>query len=262
MKKLIQILTLTLSGFLNAQKTDTVYVGTNKFITIHFPAEVEYHQISTSVANSLGIKSIDENLFIENLDKKLPETNLLVKTTDGKYYSFLILYSTHIKDLDIYIKKSPAWKEPESTQPANTTTVALEEKVLKMPGYIKSRNLAQSKGIKAILKGIYFQGTKLYFLFTVKNTTEVTYDISSFRFSVINSNEKTGEQTEEFPILITTPNIKSIEHGKKDIVFTLNKFTVSNDKRLIFEIFENKGDRNISFPILPKMIDNAQLIKN
>ena len=83
MKLLITLLMLGLAINTNAQLR-TLKASTDKFITVQFPAKVDFYQNSVSIHDKIGIRQVDDILFIQFLEPNVQETNLFVKTVDNK----------------------------------------------------------------------------------------------------------------------------------------------------------------------------------
>ena len=94
MIKLFTIALLFIGLEVNAQ-LQILKASTDKFITVQFPSKVDFYQNSVSIHDKVGIKQVDDILFIQFLEPNVQETNLFVKTVDNKTYN-LQGYAAHI----------------------------------------------------------------------------------------------------------------------------------------------------------------------
>lgn len=272
MKKIFStfILFILLFSLKAQQKVDTIFISTDKFVTIRFPSKIEYYQNSVSINDDIGIKSVDENLFLQYLVADVPETNLLVKTIDNNYYSFILRYSPNPHKLNYLASNNPLTPTknevfktgvpaPMVKEKETKKDESPEEKLLKEKGYLRGRNVSKKKEITIILKGIYVSSDRLYFLLNLENSSNIPLDIESYKFYITSSKGlSSSEQTSElFPISVT-PKLHTLLKGQQNIVFMFNKFTISNDKILRFEITEKGGDRNLQHKIFNHQIDDAR----
>ena len=103
------------------------------------------------------------------------------------------------------VKKAPAPKEEtiDFTEVQNENPPApIEDEVAKIgkevekkAGYIRNRNSVYSKGILAFIKGVYVSKKHIYFLFEVKNKSNIDYDIEGTFFNT-NSIKRRNENLE------------------------------------------------------------------
>lgn len=259
MIKLFSIALLLIGLEVNAQ-IQVLKASKDKFITVQFPAKVDFYQNSVSIHDKIGIRQVDDILFIQFLEPNVQETNLFVKTVDNKTYNFLLQYDDDPVDFSVRIGASDTMNESQThttSLPVNSSNIS--QKLLKESGYIKSRNISSYKNIKVILNGIYVNSNKMYVLMRIDNNSNINYDVNAFKFYITNSKGiATSEQTVDVNILGVTPDLKVLPKGKNKIVFMFDKFSVGDDKQLLFELTEKNGDRNLSFKILASLIDNAR----
>src|SRR5690554_192127 len=113
MIKLFTIALLFIGFEVNAQ-LQVLKASTDKFITVQFPSKVDFYQNSVSIHDKVGIKQVDDILFIQFLEPNVQETNLFVKTVDNKTYNFLLQYHEDPTDLTVRIGASDIMNESQS----------------------------------------------------------------------------------------------------------------------------------------------------
>src|SRR5690554_7087293 len=158
MIKLFTIALFFIGVEVNAQM-QVLKASTDKFITVQFPSKVDFYQNSVSIHDKVGIRQVDDILFIQFLEPNVQETNLFVKTVDNKTYNFLLQYDDDPLDLTVRIglNENDIKHQNPSVQ-VNSSN--LSQKLLNESGYIKSRNISSYKNIKSILKGVYVNSNK------------------------------------------------------------------------------------------------------
>ena len=97
MKRFLLLLALILSISTQAQKNDKVMqigVNNNMFVQLVFPSNVQ----STRLGNISGaqVTTTDNTIAVQTLGEMRKDTNLAVKTVDGRYYIFILTYTAAI----------------------------------------------------------------------------------------------------------------------------------------------------------------------
>ena len=113
-------------------------------------------------------------------------------------------------------------------------------------------------GIQTLLKGIYINNDLLYLHTSVRNRSDISFDIDYIRFKIID--KKVARRTamqENFIEPVRTYNRLTTVDGKATVrnVFVLPKLTLPDDKLLVVEIYEKGGARHQSF-----RIENTDLV--
>ncbi len=265
----IYLIILVLS--LNVYSQDTLFITQNKFLTIHFPKEVTFYQTSALMDESLGINTVGNSMFIQSFEE-IEETNIAVKTIDNKYYNFIINYRDDITELEKTIESSLEDIAIEKAVKELARIEELEQKkafkemydlILNDNGYLRTRNYAIKDKISILLKGTYYKDQKLYLYFELDNKTKIDFIIERLNFFVVNKKGITKSESknliEALDIYSPTDDINNLL-GKKEIIFVIDKFTLNNDKKLLLEIIESQGERNIEFDISSSIINNSKTI--
>lgn len=286
MKKVICFLSfLVFFGICFSQEPVKVLLTFNKTVHIFFPVDVYYYDV--------GIEDIlvqQKNAILKLAPKKdkFEETNLTVITVDNTCYTFLLNYSGDITELNYFITKDKgrriegALVKASDVQPTKTNKTDAPEAEKNQDsfkndsGYISTcREIikqapsfwdvgASSKKIFLALNNIYINNEKLYFVVSLGNNTNINYDIDFIKLSVVNKKKlkKSSIQEDVKEPLFVFNNITKLQANTKDhfMVFVYDKFTIPENRKLVFEMYEKKGGRNISFDILKDLIINAKPI--
>ena len=140
----------------------------------------------------------------------------------------------------------------------------IAQKIIKKNGWIKNRNSAFVRGVEGFVKGVYVGGGKVYVLIEVANRTYINYDIESISFitSPVQVNDRQIEAEEKIFSPIYAIQTESIaKKSREKLLFVFDKFTISDNKNLLFIMSEIDGERTLSLDIKPKYIVGAEYVK-
>lgn len=249
-----------------------VEVTFDKTVHILFPAEVKYVDLGSN--NLLAGKAAGaENVVRVKAAVRgfQGETNFSVITADGCFYSFNVAYADEPAQLSIEMED---WlrKNPEGSFANDRMFVKLKELggetpvlVGKIMYNIYKKNVRDLKhigskqlGMQALLKGIYVHNDLLYFHTSLRNYTNLSFDIDYIRFIVKDKKmaKRTAMQESVIEPVRTFNNLVTVD-GQATVrnVFVLPKVTIPDDKVLEIEIYERNGGRHQSY-----RIENTDLV--
>ena len=113
-------------------------------------------------------------------------------------------------------------------------------------------------GIQTLLKGIYINNDLLYLHTSLRNTSDISFDIDHIRFKVVDKKvaRRTAMQENFIEPVRTYTRLITVD-GKATVrnIFVLPKLTLPDDKLLVVEIYEKGGARHQSF-----RIENTDLV--
>lgn len=199
------------------------------------------------------------------------ETNFSVITADGCFYSFNVVYKDEPAQLSIEMED---WlrDNPEGGFAGDRMFVKLKELGGETPLVVNRimytlykknkrdiRHIGCKKyGIQTLLKGIYINNDLLYLHTSLRNTSDISFDIDHIRFKVVD--KKVAKRTamqENIIEPVRTYNRLTTVDGKATVrnIFVLPKLTLPDDKLLVVEIYEKDGARHQSF-----RIENTDLV--
>ena len=249
-----------------------IEVTFQKTVHILFPSEVKYVDLgsfdiiadkATGAENVVRIKAAVKGFE--------GETNFSVITADGCFYSFYVVY-----------KDEPAWlsiemedwlrDNPEGGIAGDRMFVKLKELGGETPLVVNRimytlykknkrdiRHIGCKKyGIQTLLKGLYINNDLLYLHTSLRNSSDISFDIDYIRFKVVD--KKVAKRTamqENFIEPVRTYNRLITVDGKATVrgIFVLPKLTLPDDKLLVVEVYEKGGARHQSF-----RIENTDLV--
>lgn len=119
--------------------------------------------------------------------------------------------------------------------------------------------------VEHCLKGIFTHNGLLYFHTEIKNLSNISYDIDYLTFKIVDKKvaKRTAIQEQIIYPLRAFNNVTQIGGGSAErSVFTLEKFTIPDDKKLVVEMHEKNGGRHQSFTVQNSDLLKAKTIKN
>lgn len=245
----------------------------DKTVHIIFPATIRYVDLGSSniIAGKAGNS---ENVLrvkaaVRNFEN---ETNMAVITEEGSYYTFNVKFADEPEKLNIEMKDF-MHDGIATNRPNNSLDIYLQELGSESPRlvYLINRSIYKNDkrlvkhigskrfGIQYLLKGIYSHNNQLYLHTSIKNSSNVPFDIDFVRMKIVD--KKLAKQTAIQEMVIhplRAYNFISTVGGNQTerTVFAIDKITIPNDKHLIIELFEKNGGRNQVF-----IIENADLLR-
>lgn len=200
------------------------------------------------------------------------ETNMSVITENGAFYTFNVKYAN--EPLLLNVEMADFIHDGESVnRPNNAMEVYLKELGSESPMLVRlimksihkenRRTVkhigSKSFGIQYLLKGLYSHKGLLYFHTELRNKSNVPFDIDFITFKIVD--KKVAKQTamqEQVLLPLRAYNYITCVAGQKSerTVFTLQKFTIPDDKQLIVEMHEKNGGRHQSF-----VVENEDLVR-
>ena len=244
----------------------------SKTVHILFPSEVRYVDLGSTDIIAGKADGVENVVRVKAAVRNFPgETNFSVITADGCFYSFNVVYKNEPAQLSIEMED---WlrKNPMGGAADDRMFVKLKELGGETPLVVNRimytlykknkrdiRHIGCKKyGIQTLLKGIYINNDLLYLHTSLRNTSDISFDIDHIRFKVVD--KKVARRTamqENIIEPVRTYNRLTTVDGKATVrnIFVLPKLTLPDDKLLVVEIYEKGGARHQSF-----RIENTDLV--
>lgn len=259
-----------------------IEAGFSKTVHILFPSPVTYIDIGSmdiiagkadGAGNVVRVKAAVRNFTTE--------TNLTVITEDGGFFSFDVHYAENptVSTIDISALKQPA-VENGSIQPEPASAegrVLLQEVGREKPATVKRvlgdiyrQNRMDVKGIRTKkygigveVLGIYVHNDVIYIHTVISNETNISFEVDARQFIVADRKlaKRTAQQQTPLDILRVCNDPTVVRgHQRQRTVFALQKFTIPDDKVLLWEIIEKNGARHQTVEIPAKELLDAKLL--
>lgn len=265
-----------------------IEAGFTKTVHILFPSPVTYIDIGSmdiiagkadGAENVVRVKAAVRNFAAE--------TNLTVITEDGGFFTFDVHYAENpaVSTLNLTVqepqpesmKKPAAVGYPQPTTPASEGRVLLREVGREKPATIKRmlsdiyrQNRTDVKGIRTKkygigveVQGIYVFNDVIYIHTCISNDTNISFEVDARHFIVADRKlaKRTAQQQTPLEILRVCNDPTVVRgHQRQRTVFALQKFTIPDDKVLLWEIIERNGARHQTVEIPAKELLEARLL--
>ena len=245
----------------------------DKTCHVIFPAAIAYVDLGS--ANIIAGKADGaENVIRVKAAKRgfKGETNMSVITEDGAYYSFNVKYAREPRILNVemadFIHDGEAVNRPNNSMNIYLKELGSESPVLvrlAMKSIWKENKRrvkhigSKSFGIQFLLKGIYTHNGLLYFHTEIKNSSNVPFDVDYITWKIVDKKvaKRTAIQEQVIQPLRTQNFVLNVAGNSNErTVWTMDKFTLPDDKCLVVELAEKNGGRHQSFTI-----ENTDLVR-
>ena len=245
----------------------------DKTCHVIFPAAIAYVDLGS--ANIIAGKADGaENVIRVKAAKRgfKGETNMSVITEDGAYYSFNVKYAREPRILNVemtdFIHDGEAVNRPNNSmniylKELGSESPVLVRLVMKSIWKENKRRVkhigSKSFGIQFLLKGIYTHNGLLYFHTEIKNTSNVPFDVDYIIWKIVDKKvaKRTAIQEQVIQPLRTQNFVMNIDGNTSErTVWTMDKFTMPDDKCLVVELAEKNGGRHQTF-----VIENTDLVR-
>ena len=251
-------------------KLDTIYANDHKNVALFFPSPIRQ-----------GV--VGSESFVFSFNRDVPqyfgllqaqpgkESNLLVITTDGMIYSYIIKYKAQISRVNYFIEKQHSIGQEASKRdtlksidlkPAAAMTLShykdFSINLLKREqhlGHLSKRRY----GIKLTTENIVFDQDELYFVFEIENKSGLDYDVN---FLEVGVESRTKGKRKSSQRILKKPLYKhqfpsKVKKGERvRLVYVLPKFSLSNNSRVIIKLQEKNGERDLELKITHRFIIN------
>ena len=257
-----------------AQETiviDTIYANDTKNVALFFPQPIRQ-----------GITGADNFIFTYNREKENylgllqakpgKESNLLVINRDGSIFSYIVVYKKNLSKFNYFIPKSGSIGNEKPIM-IDSVSVASAESGIDNTGYYYQkfssyllerkqrvgRIRKRTEDIVLSVENIVFDTEELYFVVEIKNNSTLDYDLNFLKLSIETRQKgkrKSLQCLYQEPLFKYNLPSKIKENETTRFVYVLPKFSLSNDRRVILELNEKDGERNIKLKISHRNINN------
>ena len=259
-----------------AQPLDTLYANEKMNLALFFPSEIRQ-----------GIVGADNYVFSYNKDKgqtlgllkasKGTLSNLLVITTDGNVYSYIIQYAEVLNELNRFVTLSErigdenkgeirASPERDSIPSLAIHAASIPKDLIQIekkkysPQFLQKscatllqrseqRNIVKRKdGISLGIKNFVYYEDLVFLQLELKNDSGIEYEIDDLKVAVVSGNDKhkTSYQSLTLNSQYVFKMPDKIRHGGTSrFVYVIPKFTLGNNEKLELCLSELKGNRDL-----------------
>jgi len=274
MKKYIIISALIISAFAKAQTTqilDTIYANDTKNVALFFPEPIRQ-----------GVTGADNFVFTYNREKEQyfgllqakpgKESNLLVINKNGSIFSYIVRYKSQLSKLNYFVPKASSIGNERPIVNDTTEVIKIEDSVdnktfyyTKFSSYLLDKRQRigtiqkRKEGIVLSINNIVFNKEELYFVIQIENKSTLDYDLNFLNLSIETrqkGKKKSLQKLFQEPIFKYKLPQRITEGEVVKLVYAMHKFSISNDRRLVLELNEKNGERDLKLKVSHKYINN------
>lgn len=210
----------------------TVSVGFNKTSNLIFPYAIKSVDRGSSSVIVQKAKGVENILQVKANRQGFAQTNLSVVTTDGKFYSFLLDYSSDPPLLNISV--GPSSEVVLLPEKVNASSIELAgEQVLDAASFTHVSERSQL--IQLELQSIYLKDEQMWFAFKLANGSLIPFHPGEVRFFLEDRRraKRTAVQQQEISPLYHTPIYSVDGNGWMRFACAFIPFVIPRIKRLI-----------------------------
>ena len=228
-------------------------VAVNKTTNLVFPAAIvsvdrgsENIIVQKSTAFVLRVKA--DTVFADT-------TNLTVITSDGKLYSFLVLFSASPDMLTIDLGASEQLDR-------DTSLLAVVQKVQPLRHNLYGVRYSAGK-VKLSVVGMYSTGTMLALQLSINNHSSLSFTVEKLRLRLVTTHtpkRSPVQEVEVFPLLVEPTQLK-VNYKQAALFTVLVPVSDMNARQdLHITLHEQDGDRHLRVSIASRFLFTAPLI--
>ncbi len=261
MKRLLLILAIgwACSGIGLAQAPDTLFISTSQVVHLRFGSELKYVNLGS---RNIVAKIVDGSKDFVAVKAREPfdlTTSISCLEATGAMHTFLVSYREQPQRLDIDTRSAQMGTgrgvhngtagSPEGPTFAPDTTFSFSaqtfETISTMPKELYHIG-AKDYGIEIFCDNLLIKDDILFVVFSIKNGSAVSYDLSEPRFAVESKRktkrgllyEKAVFPKNTYGVGVTAPDSTSRP------IFTFDKITLTKSQVLRAYFYERGGSRN------------------
>lgn len=245
------------------QPLQVTYAKTTNLIFPYAIKSIDKGSQDILVQKAIGVENV---LQVKAAKKAISETNLTIVTADGSLYSYVVNYSESPQILNIKVQNDNVFPNPVAVFTGDATTDAIAstaQMVNSRQGSIK-RIDDENFGVELALKGLYIRQDVMYFQLSLRNSTNLNYDIEQLRFLIRDrkkSKRTSSQENELSPIHVNGNMVKVPALSQQVLTIAVPKFTMADNKFLSIQLMEKNGGRNLSLKISNKVLMRATLLQ-
>lgn len=242
-------------------------VGFNKTTVLLFPGNIKKVDIGSPDITARTVKIGDNERILRVKANKESDfvSSLHVFTDDGRIYSFNVRFATNPRgQTQDLAKESAIATVPTILEPRHMLAAEIRDYCAAI-AHLKpktGRPGVFNNGMRMKLSGIYVYNRVMFFQFRVANLSGIPFDLDFTRFYV--RDQKTTKRSsvmekEVTPLYIHYEKGSHIDGGQEHfVVAAFDKFTISEKKLFMAEMFEQNGDRHLQCRLKGKHILKAR----
>lgn len=238
---------------------------------IIFPYDIRYADLGSKeiageaiekAGNVFRLKALNANVFLE--------TNMTVVTADGRLFSFLITYKSHPDAVTYDLTKQLLDGDVSKSAKVSAGSQARLADNLNRQGEVamhsrrKIRHIGfKAQGMDLYLRNILYKDDVMYVVLGMENDSKLDYDIDYLRTYVMQL-KQAGESTATQDVPVEPIKVFDAaegvipRHDKLTKVIAIERLTLEKDRRLVVQVGEESGGRQLTIQIGPEELSTAR----
>ena len=218
-------------------KIEVAYYKTTHML---FPSAIRYVDLGSDLLIAGKAEEVSNVLRIKSSVMGFQEQiNLSVITEDGNFYSFEVAYNPYPDIVNYNLVKLERVREKKQAtdllfEELGEASAEHTELLLKSLYAYSGRTFthlgSKSFGIQGILRGLYSDEGRFYFILQLKNSSSVSFEIDSVRFTITDKKnlKRTIVQNKVLlPVRVYPEVIRIGGQSENKIIYILDLFTLS-----------------------------------
>lgn len=253
---LFPFLGLALSGCMSGQQPlDTLYANKDNNLALFFPSPIR--QAVTGNDNFTFTYNRELAGYLGLLQGiPGPSSDLLVITTDGSVYAFVIAFSDTLAHTYRFLRKGDRIGN-ERPDEENVSVMERTEGVdLRYADYCRAllqkeyRVMAtkQKRGIRLQLESVVYDGGEVYMIIKIQNRSDIDFGMAYLDVVRVNGSQKRRASFQETGIYVRYTHDRPDmvrSHRSERFVYVVPKFVMGDGERLKLELGELHGSRKV-----------------
>ena len=265
MKKILILLSLGLFYPVHATNTktlDTIYANSTMTMALFFPSDIKQGITGSEHFVFTYNREKEQNLGLLKAVKGEP-SNLLVITTDGKVYSYILKYAEHLENPNRFISVQEsigdAEREPKEEMElredldvnisVNDSPELLRrscESLLQLP---EEKHIRKKQGgVILSLRNLKYHGDNVFLQFEIENQSGVRFDFDYLKIFKVSGNKKRNASYQELPlepVYVHNKPSQILPNTKVKMVYVVPKFTISDNEKIEARLQELNTTRSV-----------------
>jgi len=228
-------------------------VAVNKTTNLVFPAAIV--SIDRGSENIIVQKSTGFVLRVKADTVFTDTTNLTVITSDGKLYSFLVLFSPNPDILNIDLGAGEHLDR-------DTSLMAVVRKVQPLRHNLYGIRFSAGK-VKLSVVGMYSTGTMLALQLSISNHSSLSFTVGKLRLRLVTTHSPKRSPVQEVEVmpLLVEPTALKVNYKQAGLFTVLVPVSDMNARQdLHITLHEQDGDRHLRVSIASRFLFTAPLI--
>lgn len=238
-------------------------VAINKTTSVIFPAPILSVDKGSRDILAQKAKGVENILQVKATRQEFAETNLTVITTDGNIHQFTVNYAHQPRSLIVTAAVPNTTREE---LPIIYAQMHTDTKLNAIATYIKAqqkKNRISQRRFKMSmsLNGFFIYQDIMFAWISLENKSHIPYDADYLRL-YLNDKKKVRRTASQEVDVLPIKAIGDSQHvpaqSKQEVIFVFNKFTIPDNRRMVAELFEKNGGRNLKIRIKNRTIVKSQ----